>query len=92
MPGREQSNAVRAGVFVLLSVLLAVVIIVILSGVVERLKPANVYVVRFPLSVGAQGLSEGSEVRVGGQKVGQVSGVGFSPNGEAAGSGTPPSR
>jgi len=81
MAGREQSNAVRAGLFVVVSVLLAVFIIVALSGVRERLTPANNYIVRFDLAIGAQGLSEGSEVRVGGQKVGQVSGVRFTADG-----------
>jgi len=77
MAGREQSNAVRAGVFVVVSVLLAVFIIVMLSGIREKLKPANTYIVRFDLATGARGLSEGSEVRIGGQKVGQVSSVRF---------------
>jgi hypothetical protein len=82
MAGREQSNAMRAGIFVVVSVLLAVFIIVTLSGLREKLKPATSYIVRFDLAVGAQGLSEGSEVRIGGQKVGQVSDVRFSSNGD----------
>lgn len=86
MAGREQSNAVRAGLFVVVSVLLAVFIIVVLSGVREKLKPATAYTVRFDLAVGAQGLSEGSEVRVGGQKVGQVSSVRFTAPGAEDGS------
>lgn len=81
MAGREQSNAVRAGVFVVASVLLALLIVVVLSGLREKLKPANSYIVRFDLAVGAQGLSEGSEVRVGGQKVGRVAGVRFTTDG-----------
>ncbi|MCB9838481.1 MAG: hypothetical protein H6813_04015 [Phycisphaeraceae bacterium] len=81
MAGREQSNAVRAGVFLVASVVLAVVIIVMLSGIREKLRPANSYTVRFELRIGAQGLSEGSEVRVGGQKVGQVASVRFMPDG-----------
>ena len=82
MAGREQSNAVRAGVFVVSSVLLAVFIIVVLSGLRELLKPANSYIVRFDLAVGAQGLSEGSEVRIGGQKVGRVTSVQFTYDGD----------
>ena len=82
MAHREQSNAVRAGLFVTVSVLLAMLIIVMLSGIRERLTPSNSYIVRFDLAVGAQGLSEGSEVRVSGQKVGQVSSVRFTSDGD----------
>jgi len=82
MAHREQSNAIRAGLFVTVSVMLALIIIVMLSGIREQLKPSNSYIVRFDLAVGAQGLSEGSEVRVGGQKVGQVSDVRFTSEGD----------
>ena len=82
MAGREQYNAVRAGIFVVTSVLLAVIIVVVLSGLREKLKPANSYIVRFDLAVGAQGLSVGSEVRIGGQKVGQVAGERFTSDGD----------
>lgn len=84
MAHREQSNAVRAGLFVTVSVLLAMLIIVMLSGIREKLTPSNTYIVRFDLAVGAQGLSEGSEVRVGGQKVGQVASVKFTSEGDSA--------
>ncbi len=77
MSMREQANTVRAGVFVVASIALAVGIIIALTGVLERLRPSNTFIVRFSLEDGATGLAEGSEVRVGGRVSGRVSRVMF---------------
>jgi len=72
---RDNENNVRAGLFVVLSVLLGFVVIVVLSGVAERLKPRDAYTVRFDLATGAMGLEPGSLVMVGGRPVGRVTAI-----------------
>lgn len=78
MPSRSRNNLI-AGTFLIVSLLMFVVISVVLSGVGERLAPSNEYVVRFPMSVGAPGLTGGSAVTLGGQDVGSVTQVEFAP-------------
>jgi ABC-type transporter Mla subunit MlaD len=68
-------NNIIAGLFVLICVVMAVVISIILSGVMERLTPTTPYAIRFPLEIGASGIEPGSSVLLGGQKVGRVTGV-----------------
>lgn len=68
-------NNLIAGVFVLLSLVLAIVVSIIISGAQERLIPHREYVLLFALSDGAAGIKAGSEVQVGGQKVGRVTAV-----------------
>jgi ABC-type transporter Mla subunit MlaD len=68
---------VIAGVFVLASAALAVVMSVIVSGAQERLRPRTAYIIRFTLEQGGGGLKPGSNVNLGGQKVGNVSRVEF---------------
>lgn len=66
-----------AGLFVLLSMGLAVGVSVAVSGVQKRLVPTRAYGVEFTLADGAAGLKEGSPVMLGGQEVGRVSGIEF---------------
>jgi ABC-type transporter Mla subunit MlaD len=68
---------VIAGVFVLASAALAVVMSVIVSGAQDRLRPRTAYIIRFTLEQGGGGLKPGSNVNLGGQKVGNVSRVEF---------------
>lgn len=77
MPANEGRNAVKAGVFVILTLALAITAILLLAGVPEKLRPTTDYVVRFDLDEGAAGLQQDSPVRIGGRDVGRVTGVNF---------------
>jgi ABC-type transporter Mla subunit MlaD len=78
MASRSVSRTnVIAGVFVLASAVLAVAISVWVSGAQENLKPRTRYVIRFPIEQGAHGIKAGSNVNLGGQKVGHVTRVEF---------------
>ncbi|MEX2219415.1 MAG: hypothetical protein WD749_11745 [Phycisphaerales bacterium] len=87
MPARPGTrNNLIAGLFVIASTVLAVVISIIVSGAQKRLIPTNRYVVRFSLEDGAFGVKRGSIVSLGGQEVGRVTGVEFAyaPGGQAS--------
>lgn len=75
--GRGSRNNVLAGIFVLASVILTVVVVVILSNIGERLQPRHPYVVRFSVVDGAEGLERGASVKIGGQRVGRVTSTKF---------------
>lgn len=76
MSGRGFSkNNVIAGAFVLVSVALAVVASVVISGAAEMFQARTDYVVRFSLADGAAGLKAGSAINAGGQPVGRVRSV-----------------
>lgn len=85
MAGRPVSrNNIIAGLFVIASLILAVVISIVISGAQSALVRTTPYVVRFTLEEGAAGLQADSPVTLGGQSVGRVTGVDFkrSPGGE----------
>jgi ABC-type transporter Mla subunit MlaD len=86
MASRSVSRTnVIAGSFVLASAVLAVAISVWVSGARENLRPRTRYVIRFAIEQGAHGIKPGSNVDLGGQKVGRVTGVEFfRPGGPAA--------
>jgi len=69
---------------VLASLVLAVTISIVVSGVQKRLVRTVPYVVRFSLEDGASGLKPDSPVNLGGQQVGRVTGWDFhrNPRGE----------
>jgi ABC-type transporter Mla subunit MlaD len=78
MPTRSGTrNNLVAGLFVIASAMLAVVISVIVSGATKRLIPTNTYFIRFPVEQGAAGIKKGSIVNLGGQEIGRVTGVDF---------------
>jgi ABC-type transporter Mla subunit MlaD len=70
-------NNVLAGLFVILSLVLAVFLAVLVSGAQKLLIPTNAYTVRFTLADGTAGLKMGSVVNVGGQEVGRVTSIDF---------------
>jgi len=70
-------NNVIAGVFVIVSMVLAVVISIAVSGAQQRLRPTSPYIVRFSVTEGTAGLKPGSPVTLGGQEVGRVARVEF---------------
>ena len=65
-------NNVVAGLFLILSILLAVFIAFTLSDVQDKFVKRSEYIVRFPTSVGVSGLQPGAEVTFGGLSVGKV--------------------
>ena len=70
-----ERNALRAGIFIVTSIVLMVAIIIGIKGVGRFLEPMQHGVVSFKLTDDIGGLSPGDEVRVGGAKVGVVRGV-----------------
>lgn len=66
-------NNVRAGVFVTISLLLALGVVITLTGALESLLTrVNTYTVRFKVADGVSDIQPGSEVRVGGVALGSV--------------------
>jgi len=79
-------NNIMAGLFLIGALLLGVVISFILGDVGSSLfQGKSTYVVRFPLNVGATGLKAGSEVTLGGQKIGRVERVDLAFAGQGPG-------
>jgi len=68
-------NNVVAGLFLLLSVLLAVAISFLLTDITDKFGEKKTYVVRFPTSVGVTGLKPGASVTFGGFDVGKVNSI-----------------
>jgi ABC-type transporter Mla subunit MlaD len=79
MPRPYSRNNLIAGFFVLAAMILAVAMSVAVSGVQKRLVPTHPYTIRFSLLEGAPGLKNGSTVTLGGQQVGRVVGLEFTP-------------
>ena len=75
--GRSSRNNILAGLFVLITLSLGVFIIILISNVWDRLGKKTEYHVSFTLVDGAEGLDEGSVVKVGGKEVGHVVSTNF---------------
>jgi ABC-type transporter Mla subunit MlaD len=69
---RKQRNAVRAGLFILASIALIILVIVAISGMSRFTQHFNKYVVTFAMADDLGGLRVGDDVRLGGLKVGSV--------------------
>lgn len=69
-------NNVKAGVFVIVSIVLAMATIMVLTDALQRLlQPKESYTVTFDVSEGVKNVKKGSEVRVGGVLMGRVTEV-----------------
>src|SRR3954466_2134812 len=68
----KKRNALRSGIFIILSIILAVAIIIGIKGLDRILDPVDRRTVRFTLEDDLGGLRVGDDVRIGGYKVGQV--------------------
>ncbi|MBC7835947.1 MAG: hypothetical protein H7Y88_12735 [Phycisphaerales bacterium] len=77
MATRSARNNILAGAFVLGSIILGLAVIILLSGISEKLTPTTKYTIQFSLSDGAEGLDAGSRVKVGGRPAGRVTGWSF---------------
>jgi ABC-type transporter Mla subunit MlaD len=72
----RQRNNVRMGVFVSISLLLAIGVLVALTDAVTMLRSdTETHTVRFTVQSGVENLRSGSEVRIGGVKLGEVTAV-----------------
>src|ERR1700683_2208098 len=78
----KDRNAFLAGVFVLASTALVILILVSIEGSAVFLEPVHVLCARFRLADNIGGLSVGDEVRVGGAKVGSVRSIDFDNSGK----------
>jgi ABC-type transporter Mla subunit MlaD len=75
-PLERRRNNVRTGIFVSVTLILAVVIIVVLSDVWRWLTLDTWgYTVEYPVDAGVSNLKKGADVRVGGMAMGQVEAV-----------------
>ncbi|WP_428940525.1 MlaD family protein [Fontivita pretiosa] len=82
---QDDRNSLKAGLFIVASIVLAIGIIVAIKGVGRFLEPVQRVTVRFDLKDDIGGLSPGDEVRIGGAKVGIVRGVELVPPVDGAG-------
>jgi phospholipid/cholesterol/gamma-HCH transport system substrate-binding protein len=68
----KQRNALRAGIFMLVSLVLIIFVIVAISGAAKFTQAFKTYPVAFSLQDDIGGLRAGDDVRIGGLKVGSV--------------------
>ncbi len=71
----RNANALKAGLFIVIALGLAVAVFFAIAGSSVALGPTRDYTVEFTLSDDVSGLSDGNDVRVGGVKVGTVRSV-----------------
>lgn len=79
MSARGKRDSVVAGAFVIGGIIAATAFTLWLARAVEWFEKRTAYVVQFSIEHGAMGIQKGSEVRLGGQRVGHVTKVGFNP-------------
>lgn len=75
MPYRQTSNNIKAGAFVIVSIILGVIIVILVSGLGRRFEATDAYLIHFDLATGAPGLDAGATVMIGGQPAGHVADV-----------------
>lgn len=76
----RQRNNVRMGVFVSATIIIAVAIVVVLSGVWGSFtRSTHAYTVVFPVTAGVRNLQAGADVRIGGVTMGAVENVRLAP-------------
>src|SRR5947207_1797544 len=78
----KKRNALRAGIFIIISIVLAVTVIIGIKGLDRLLDPVEKRYARFTLQDDLGGLRVGDDVRIGGFKVGQVREIGVVPPSE----------
>jgi ABC-type transporter Mla subunit MlaD len=72
-PSERGRNNIRAGAFVSIALLLGLVVVIILTDAIESLRRSTAtYTVTFDVASGVANLKPGSEVRVGGVRMGEV--------------------
>src|SRR5688572_9034819 len=69
----RQRNNVKAGVFVTIALLLGILVVMVLTDALERLRrQTRDYTVVYNVDSGVPNIKRGSEVRVGGLRMGRV--------------------
>ncbi len=72
-PSERQRNNVRAGIFVSVTLIMAILTVIVLTNALQGLfSTSNDYIVVYDVSSGVRNLKEGAEVRVGGMSFGEV--------------------
>ena len=79
MPARTERNALQAGLFICVTVLLVIGVVIGIKGVAGFVAPAQHRLVRFKMSDDVGGLGVGDDVRIGGAKVGVVRKITINP-------------
>lgn len=72
-------NAIRAGIFILITVALIVGVVILISGFDRFVETRTVYTANFKLSDDLGGLKVGDDIRIGGAKVGEVKSINIDP-------------
>jgi len=78
----KKRNALRAGIFIIISIVLAVTVIIGIKGLDRLFDPVDKRYARFTLQDDLGGLRVGDDVRIGGYKVGQVREIEVVPPGD----------
>lgn len=69
---QKQRNDLKAGIFIVISLILIVVVVISIKGVGRILEPSQSTIVTFKLTDDLGGLRQGDDVRIGGYKVGVI--------------------
>src|SRR4051794_18485470 len=72
---KKDRNAFKAGLFIIVTIVLIVVIIVSVKGAGRFVEPQQRRVARFPMDADIGGLRVGDEVRLGGLRVGTIESI-----------------
>jgi ABC-type transporter Mla subunit MlaD len=76
---KEERNAFKAGLFIVVSIALIISVIVGIKGIGRIVEPYQIRTVTFKLTDDVSGLRVGDDVRVGGLKVGIVRSINIEP-------------
>ena len=76
----KDRNAIKAGLFILITVGLIVGVVVLISGYDRFLEPNQQFVSEFKLADDLGGLKVGDDIRIGGTKVGEVEYIKIDPD------------
>ena len=77
---KKQRNAFRAGVFMLLSIVLILAMVVAIKGFGRVFEPVQIRAARFPLRADLGGLQVGDNLRVAGFTVGEIQSINLITN------------
>src|SRR4051812_29335047 len=69
---KKNRNALTAGIFIVVSVILIAAVAVAIRGIARWMEPVRTRMAGFELKTDIGGLNIGDEVRVGGFKVGEI--------------------
>ena len=72
-------NSVKAGLFILITIVLIIGVTVLISGYDQLLEPNQQFVAEFKLADDLGGLKVGDDIRIGGAKVGEVEYIKIDP-------------